>query len=334
MRMTVFGCDGEERALFCEYAKSYGVGLNLVEESVSAGNARLSGGSGCISVNHRNRLDESVLRALKDGGTEFVTTRSIGTDHIDVSAANRLGITVEAVVYTVDSVADYTVMLILMALRNAKDVLARAGNGDFSLSCARSPDLREMTVGVIGAGRIGQKVIARLRPFGCRILVCGSEKAAGEIFLPFDELIGQCDVLTFHLPLTAQTGHILNGRNMGNVKNGAYIVNTARGGLIDTAALLNALERRQLRGAALDVIEREEVVFCRNRRGEPNEDTIFLRLCALPNVIITPHTAFYTRRTLLDTVENTVLKCLKYEKDRRDIRGVEVCAAQRCGRGK
>jgi D-specific alpha-keto acid dehydrogenase len=232
---------------------------------------------------------------------------------VDLSAADKLGIRVESIAYSPDGVADYAVMLILMALRNAKGMLGRAETGDFSLDCARSPDLREMTVGVVGAGRIGQGVIARLRAFGCRISAYGNANAGETLRASFDEWIGQCDVLTFHLPLTARTRHILNGRNMRQVKDGAYIVNTGRGGLIETEALLTALKAGKLRGAALDVVEGEEDIFYGGHRGERIEKGVFSELCKMSNVIITPHAAFYTRRALIETVENTILKCLEYE---------------------
>jgi D-specific alpha-keto acid dehydrogenase len=314
MNITVFDCGRDERDLFYRRAESYGVHLNAVDKPVSAGNARLARGSRCVSVNHRDRLCESVLWELKSAGVELVTTRSVGVDHIDLSAADRLGITVENIVYSPDSVADYTMMLILMTIRNAGDILDRAGNRDFSLPYTRSPDLRDMTAGVIGAGRVGQGVITRLRSFGCRILTCENGRGTGTVCLPFDKLTGQCDILTFHLPLTAQTRHILNRKNIRNVKDGAYIVNTGRGGLIETEALLDALERKKIGGAALDVVEGEEDIFYRNHRNKKIENKTFLRLCEMPNVIITPHTAFYTRRALIDTVENTILKCLEYER--------------------
>jgi D-specific alpha-keto acid dehydrogenase len=316
IQITVFDCGEDERDVFYHYAKSYGVDLNIVDEPISAENVHLACGSRCVSISHKARLCESVLWKLKKGGVECVTTRSIGVDHIDLPAANRLGIRVENSTYSSDGVADYTMMLILMALRNAKDVLGRVEKRDFSLTCTRSPDLREMTVGVIGTGRIGQGVITRLRSFGCPVLACGNEHTAETVYLPFNELIEKCDVLTFHLPLTAQTRHILNRKNIQKVKDGAYIVNTGRGGLIETEARLDALKSNKLRGAALDVLEGEEGIFYHNYHNKRIGNETFLQLCKMPNVIITPHTAFYTQRALLDTVENTILKCLSQFQNR------------------
>ncbi|MDR2163452.1 MAG: D-lactate dehydrogenase VanH-A [Clostridiales Family XIII bacterium] len=356
VKITVFGCDVEERELFLRRVGHYGVGLNIVDGPVSTENALFANGSRCVSVSHRDRLCEATLRALKNSGVKLVTTRSVGTDHIDMAAAGRLGIAVRSIPYSPSGVADYAVMLILMALRGAKDILGRAERGDFSPAPERSPDIGETTVGVVGAGRIGREVISRLRPFGCRILAYDRAGApapshGAQVCPSFGELAGQCDILTFHLPLTAQTRHILSHENMCVVKDGAYIVNTGRGGLIETEALLDALKSGKLRGAALDVVEGEEDIFCNDRhiraiatgssdtaetdigeragtdlsvsgqrRGnEPGvyQNETFEQLRAMPNVIITPHMAYYTRRTLQDTVENTILRFMEFESARK-----------------
>ena len=317
--LTAFGCDEDERDLFRFYATAHDVDIHVVDEPVAPENAHLAHMSSCISVSHKNFLSKVVLRELKRNGVELVTTRSIGTNHIDLSEASRLGIVVENTFYLPDSVADYAMMLILMALRNAKDILERAGSGDFSLVGSRAPDLSEMTVGVIGNGRIGQEVIKRLTAFGCRILVYRSENMKDPAHLPFEELIKQCDILTFHLPLTAQTRYILNRDNIHKVKPGAYIINTGRGGLIETGALLEALKTNRISGAALDVIEGEEDIFYRKHSNMNIENEAFLQLSSMPNVIITPHTAYYTKQALIDTVKNTILKCLEYERSKRWI---------------
>ncbi|MDR2108423.1 MAG: D-lactate dehydrogenase VanH-A [Coriobacteriales bacterium] len=339
--MTVFDCDREERELFCAQAGLRGLGLRVVDEPVTAQTARLAWGSRCVSVSHRNPLRAPALSALKDGGVRLVLTRSVGSNHIDLCAASRLGLRVEGVAYSPDGVADYTLMLILMALRGTKGVLERVGSGNFSLADSRSPELREMTVGIIGAGRIGREVMARLRPFGCRILACGraggdaggaggaastaaaatDERTTGDVAasrMPFAKLLGRCDILSFHLPLTTQTYHILNRDNIKSVKRGAYIVNTGRGKLIETEALLDALLHKQLAGVALDVIEGEEGVFYRDCQGGQIRNEALQRLCRMPNVIVTPHIAYYTRRALADSVEKTIDRCLEYEGRCRD----------------
>jgi D-specific alpha-keto acid dehydrogenase len=243
----------------------------------------------------------------------YVSTRSVGFNHVDVEAARRLGIRVEGVAYSPDSVADYTLMLILMLLRDARGVLRRADAHDYRLSPARGLELRDLTVGVVGAGRIGRAVIDRLRGFGCRVLTHDTASAG---HLPLDDLLAQSDVVTLHTPLTADTHHLLDARRIARLPAGAFVVNTGRGALLDTAALVAALEGGGLGGAALDVLEGEEGIFYADWRDRPVEHGLLLRLHRLPNVLISPHTAYYTDHALRDTVEHSLANCLRFAAER------------------
>lgn len=247
----------------------------------------------------------------------YISTRSIGYNHIDVMYAESVGISVENVAYSPDSVADYTLMLMLMAVRNAKSIIRRADVHDYTLNDVRGKELRDLTIGVIGTGRIGAAVLDRLRGFGCRVLACDSRPGAAADYVPLDELLRQSDIVTLHTPLSADTHHLLDRRRIEQLKHGAFIVNTGRGSLVDTEALVSALESGRLGGAALDVLEGEEGIFyvdCRNKRIESES---LLRLQALPNVLVSPHTAYYTERALSDTVENSLINCLNFEGERQ-----------------
>ena len=244
----------------------------------------------------------------------YISTRSVGCNHIDVEYAARVGICVENVAYSPDSVADYTLMLMLMAVRNAPSVIRRADAHDYRLHETRGRELRDLTVGVVGTGRIGTAVIDRLRGFGCRVLAHDVRPGRDAVdYVALDELLEHSDVVTLHAPLTADTHHLLGRRRIARMKRGAYVINTARGPLLDTEALLEALESGRLGGAALDVLEGEEGIFYADRRHEPVESTLLLGLQRLPNVIISPHTAFFTDHALADIVESTLLNCLSFE---------------------
>jgi D-specific alpha-keto acid dehydrogenase len=249
---------------------------------------------------------------------EYISTRSIGFDHIDLDAAASLGFTVENVVYAPDGVADFTLMLILMAIRNVKHAVSAAERHDFRLGSVRGKDLRDMTVGVLGVGHIGRAVITRLRGFGCRVLAHSNDwkadAAAG--FVSVDALLLESDVVTLHMPLNADTHHFIGREQLETMKQGAFLVNTGRGALVDTDALLVALESGKLGGAALDVLEGEEGIFYFDRTTSPVDHPSLLRLQQLPNAIVTPHTAYYTRRALHDTVEQTLVHCLRFERTR------------------
>jgi D-specific alpha-keto acid dehydrogenase len=166
---------------------------------------------------------------------------------------------------------------------------------------------------VVGTGRIGAAVIDRLRGFGCRVLACDSRRTTAADYVPLDDLLRRSDLVTLHTPLTAQTHHLMDRRRIERLKHGAFVVNTGRGPLLDTEALVQALESGRLGGAALDVLEGEDGIFYSDRRNTAIENTSLLRLHALPNVLISPHTAYYTDHALSDTVENSIVNCLTYE---------------------
>jgi D-specific alpha-keto acid dehydrogenase len=300
-------------------APRFGVMPTTTEAALSKANIGLAFGNRCISVGHKTRITHSTLLAVSQAGVTYISTRSVGYNHIDVKYAESVGISVETVAYSPDSVADYTLMLMLMAVRNAKSVIRRAEVHDFRLNDVRGKELRDLTIGVIGTGRIGSAVMDRLRGFGCQVLAHDTRPRTAAEYLPLDELLQQSDVVTLHTPLNAETHHLLDRRRIEQMKHGAFIVNTGRGSLVDTEALVPALESGRLGGAALDVLEGEEGIFYADCRSKPLEGTALLRLQRLPNVIISPHTAYYTDHALRDTVENSITNCLKFE--RRDQHG-------------
>lgn len=294
-------------------APRFGVLPTITEAAVSETNIELTFGNRCISIGHKTRVTTSTLLALSRAGVEYVSTRSIGYNHIDVTYAESVGISVGNVAYSPDSVADYTLMLMLMAVRHAKSILRRADTHDYRLSGTRGRELRDLIIGVVGTGRIGTAVMDRLRGFGCHVLAYDSHPKTSTGYVPLDELLRQSDIVTLHTPLTADTHHLLNRLRIERMKHGAFVVNTGRGSLLDTEALVSALESGRLGGAALDVLEGEEGIFYADRRNKPIESKALLRLQELPNVLVTPHTAYYTDHALSDTVENSLINCLNFE---------------------
>jgi len=317
MGMTIYGCGQDEAVLFREIAPHFGVVPTITEAAISAGNLALAYGNRCISVGHKTRIADSTLLALSQAGVAHVTTRSIGSNHLDVRYAESVGISVTTISYSPDSVADYTLMLILMAVRNAKAMIRRGDVHDYRLPDARGKELRDLTVGVIGTGRIGTAVIERLRGFGCRVLAHDRRPNPSAEWVPLDDLVRESDLVTLHTPLTADTHHLFDRRRIEEMKHGAYVVNTGRGALLDTGALVRALESGRLGGAALDVLEGEEGIFYADCRGKAIDNELLVRLQELPNVLISPHTAYYTEHALRDMVENSIVNCLSFEGGQR-----------------
>lgn len=300
-----------------EMTPRVGVMPTITAAAVCEANVDLAVGNRCISVGHKTQITNSTLHALGRVGVTYVSTRSIGYNHIDVQYAESIGIVVENVAYSPDSVADYALMLILMAVRDAKSIIRRTDLHDYRLSDARGRELRDLTIGVVGVGRIGAAVMDRLRAFGCRVLANDSRPKTAADYVTLDDLLRRSDVVTLHTPLNAYTYHLLNGRRIEMMKRGAFVVNTGRGSLLDTEALIRALESGSLGGAALDVLEGEEGIFYTDCRNKPIESKHLVRLQELPNVIISPHTAYYTDRALSDAVENSLINCLEYESRNR-----------------
>jgi D-specific alpha-keto acid dehydrogenase len=317
LELTIYGCDLDEAALFREKAPYFGVTPVITAAGVSDATIPLAAGNRCISVSHKSPLTKAHLAALSEAGVRYISSRSVGLDHIDVEFAQSVGITVEGVAYSPDSVADYTLMLMLMAVRHAAPTLRRVDARDYRLNESRGAELRDLTVGVVGTGRIGSAVIDRLRGFGCRILAHDRRQAASVEYVSFDELLDRSDLVSLHAPLDASTRHLMDRRAFSRLTEGAYLINTARGGLVDTEALIAALESGRLAGAALDVVEGADGVFYSDHRTRSIDGTLLARLHRLPNAIITPHTAYFTQHALRDAVVNSLVNSLRFEKGLR-----------------
>jgi D-specific alpha-keto acid dehydrogenase len=306
--ITIYGCKVDEIPLFRNLQEHLNVQLTLRANELTEGDVEQARNSQCISISHRAHISNTALDALKELGVRYISSRSAGLDHIDTQYAKRIGITVENVEYSPDSVADYTLLLILASLRNLKTTVLNIDNQDYRLNTTRGRELRDLTIGVIGVGRIGRAVIDRLQGFGCNIV---THTRADQKTL--NETLASCDIITLHTPLTPETHYLLNHDRIEHMKNGALIINTGRGALIDTDALLYALDTGKVSGAALDVLEGEQDVFYKDLSSRPLEDERLTKLENLPNVLITPHTAFYTDHALKDMVENTIANCIKFK---------------------
>lgn len=314
VNITVFGCEPDEAEVFHKLSCEFGVAVSLIREAVSENNAKLADGCRCVSISHKAELSGALLLALKNAGVKYICTRSIGFNHIDIQAAGQMGMTIGTASYSPGSVADYTIMLMLMLMRGTKSVMYRAERQNYCLNHFRGKELRDMTVGVVGSGRIGQAVMERLKGFGCTVLTYDLRQNAGTNYVSFRELLQSSDIVTLHVPLAEDTFHMIGREQLEMMKKDALIINTARGALVDTGALVEALERGRIGGAALDVLEGEEGIFYRDCTQKSLEHSFLPALQKLPNVIVTPHTAYYTERVLVDTVSNTIKNCLNYER--------------------
>lgn len=314
MKVTVYNCrEFDEKELFLKYEKELGIELVLCPDAPDKENAALAQGSLCIDI-ITSKMTRELLEIFASYGVKYVVTRTIGYDHVDTEAARQLGMTVANAPYGPHGVADYAVMLILMALRRMKSIVNRTRVQDYTLKGLMGRELKDLTVGVVGTGRIGKAVLNNLAGFGCRRIaydVYESEevKESGVTYVSLDEMWKQADVITLHAPLTEDNYHMLNGESIAKMKDGVVIVNTARGGLIDSEALIKGIESGKIGGAGLDVVENEFGLYYYDHKEDILDNKELLLLRSFPNVIVSHHMAFYTDDCVETVVRDSLLGC-------------------------
>ncbi|RYD36712.1 MAG: 2-hydroxyacid dehydrogenase [Verrucomicrobiaceae bacterium] len=274
--------------------------------------AALAAGARAVCVFVNDRLDAGCLRALHQGGVRLVALRCAGFNNVDLAAARELGIAVTRVpAYSPYAVAEHTVALLLALVRNIPRAHNRVREHNFSLNGLTGFDLHGKTAGIVGTGKIGRIAARILQGFGMEMLACdpfpSPEWAAAEgvNYVPLDSLLERSDVVSLHLPLNPESLFMMNGDAFARMKPGACLVNTSRGRLVDTAALISALKSGKLGGVALDVYEEEESLFFEDHSGEVLQDEELMRLLTFPNVLITAHQAFLTREALTEIARVT-----------------------------
>ena len=302
MKIKVFELRDDERAAYDRVVGELPAGCEVAwsaDTLTSATLDMLDGAEGVVIVN-KSPLDADMLRELHDRGVRYVATRSIGFNHIDIDAAKELGIHVCNTTYPPYGVAEFAVMLMLMALRNYKPAMWRQQVNDYSLAGLRGRELRTLTVGVMGTGRIGRAVIDYLRGFGCKILAYDpfpSEELAarGDVtYVGLDELYAKSDLVTVHIPLMESTRGIIDREAIAKMRDGVVLVNVSRGELMDADALVEGIESEKIGALAMDVFPEEDGIYHMSRTRDilANRNMAYLR--QFPNVILTQHIAFYT----------------------------------------
>jgi len=261
-------------------------------------------------------IDRPMLDRFHELGVRCLTTRTIGYDHIDVDYAKSLGIGVVHVSYSPNSVADYTIMLMLMGCRRMKHIMERAEVQDYTLKGKLGREIQDCTVGIIGTGRIGRTLIRHLSGFGCKMLAYdiyeNEEVKEYAQYVDLDTLYAGSDILTLHAPATEDNYHMIDAQAIGKMKQDVILINCARGSLVDTDALIDGIESGKIGFAGLDVVEHESGLYYFNRMGEPLHNPKLAILRSYSNVIVSPHTAFYTDEAVANMAENSILGAMAF----------------------
>ncbi len=322
MTIAFFSCQPYEQP-FLEAANSnHRHHLTFLPQTLTPETVPLAAGCQAVCVFVNDHLTRPTLQALADQGIRMVALRCTGYNQVDLSAARELGIRILRVpTYSPHSVAEHAVALLMTLNRKTHLSYQRTSENNFTLDGLMGFDLYGKRIGVIGTGKIGQAFARIMLGFGCRVLAYDKAKSAvlqqlGVEYLPLNELLSEADIISLHCPLTPETHHLIDAAALARMKPGAYLINTSRGGLLDTPTILTALESGHLGALGIDVYELEDEFFFSDWSDKPMPDTDLNTLTHSPNVLVTSHQGFFTREAM-EQIAHTTLNNLTYLEQER-----------------
>jgi D-lactate dehydrogenase len=329
MRIAVFNTKPYDECFLTEANRRFGYELSFFEAHLNHKTVQLAAGYDAVCIFVNDVLDRELLVVLRQNGTGVVLLRCAGYNNVDLEAAAELGMIVARVPsYSPHAVAEHAMALILTLDRKTHRAYNRIREGNFSLEGLLGFDLYQKTVGIIGTGQIGTVMAGLVSGFGCRVLaydmILNPECVAkGVTYVSMDELLTQSDIISLHCPLTPETRHLINEEAISKMKEGAMLINTSRGGIIDTQAVIDGLKSGRIGALGLDVYEGESELFFEDLSSRVIQDDVFTRLLTFPNVLITGHQAFFTKEAL-QSIAETTLSNLKIIQEGRPCPN-EVC---------
>ena len=310
--IRVFSAKPYDRRTFTEANATLGHDISFLDTRLDLSTVDLAAGAATVCVFVNDDVSSPVIEALAQGGTRCIALRCAGFNNVDLTAAARHGITVVRVpAYSPNAVAEHTLALILALNRRIHRAYNRVRDGNFSLDGLVGFDLAGKTVGVIGTGRIGSLVARLLWHFRCEVLAVDPYPDPdlidlGVTYTDLDTALANSDLVTLNCPLTERTHHVIDAATIATMRPGVMLVNTGRGALIDTSAVVAGLKSGHIGSLALDVYEEEAPLFFEDRSMEILDDDVFARLLTFPNVLITAHQAFLTREALASIAGTTL----------------------------
>ncbi len=316
MKITVYEKRPYEEEIIKEFGQKHNIEIVSTDEILNEKTLYLSKGSDAVTTLGYSTLNADLLDKIKANGVKFLSTRTIGYNHYDVKYAKQIGLKVSNVSYAPNGVADFTIMLMLISVRKYKPAMWRQNVNDYTLNGLMGREMRHLTIGVLGTGRIGSTVIKNLSGFGCKILAY--DKYENENikniaqYVDFDTLLKNSDIITIHMPLTAENYGIINKENIAKMKTGVIIVNTARGELMNIPDLTEGIESKKIGALALDVFQNEDEIYHHYLSTDiiKNRDMAYLR--QFPNVVLTQHMAFFTDSVVEEMISNSLNSLLSF----------------------
>jgi D-lactate dehydrogenase len=327
MKIAFFDARSYERKVFTEQNAVHKHDITFMDARLTEKTVGAAAGHDCICAFVNDTLDEPCLKSFAQMGGRLVALRSAGFNHMDLEAAAMLGLSVVRVPeYSAHAVAEHAVALILSLNRKIHRAYARVREGNFSIEGLTGFDVFGKTVGVIGMGKIGRVFAQIMLGFGCNVIAhdLTPSPRQGVAYVPLADLYAQSDIISLHMPLTKTTRHLINAEALKQMKKNVMLINTGRGGLIDTPALICALKEQTIGSAGLDVYEEEEGVFFTDHSGDIVQDDKLARLMTFPNVLITAHQAFLTQEALHNIAATTLQNISDFEAKRPLINEVRA----------
>lgn len=316
MKIAVFEKRPYEEDIIKKFSKEKNIEIAATDEILDEKTIHLCENADAVTTLGYSILDAKLLDKIKSYGVKFLSTRTIGFNHYDVKYAKEIGFKVSNVTYSPNGVADFTVMLMLITIRKYKPAMWRQNVNDYTLNGLMGREMRNLTVGVLGTGRIGSAVIRNLSGFGCKIIAYDRYKNDDAKkyahYVEFDELLKESDIITIHMPLTSENRGIINKNNISKMKTGVIIVNTARSELSNIPDLIEGIESEKVGALALDVFEKEDEIYHHFLSTDiiKNKDMAYLR--QFPNVVLTQHMAFFTDGAIEEMITNSLNNLLDF----------------------
>lgn len=319
LRIAVFSTKAYDRQALEDANRRHNHELTWFEARLTPHTAPLAEGFDAVCPFVNDQLSADVIAMLAESGTRLLTLRSAGFNHVDLRAAARHGVAVARVpAYSPYAVAEHAVGLILTLNRKFHRAYNRVREGNFSLDGLLGFDLHGRTVGCLGTGKIGTIFCRIMAGFGCRVLAwdaypSDAAREAGAEYVELDELFRESQIIALHLPLTPDTHHLINGAAIHRMQPGVMLINTSRGGLVDTVAVIEGLKSGRIGALGLDVYEEEADLFFEDLSGTVIQDDVFARLLTFPNVLITGHQGFFTSEAIHNIAETTLANATAFE---------------------
>ena len=318
MKIAMFSTKSYDRTYFERANRDHGHEIGFLEPRLLPETAPLAAGHDAVCAFVNDELSAEVLQCLKEHGVELLALRSAGFNHLDLEAAEELGLTVARVpAYSPHAVAEHAVALVLGLNRRLYRAYNRVRDGNFSLEGLLGFDLHGRTVGVIGTGRIGQIFAGIMRGFGCEVVghdpYPDPDAESLLSYVSLDELFARSHVISLHCPLTPETRHLIDAEAIAGMRDGVMLINTSRGQLVDTTAVIDGLKSGRIGHLGLDVYEEEEELFFQDLSTQVIQDDVFSRLLTFPNVLVTGHQGFFTQEALTNIAETTLGNVTAFE---------------------